>query len=235
MLSLGSGNCSSELIFATHNNFEEILCTDIAEKSLNLAKNISKEKKLNNIKFEVHDINRFMFPENSYDIVYFKASLHHFKNVEDLLGKHIKNVLKKDGLLIIDEFVGPNRFQFPKYQIKAINQAIQLIPKKYRKRYKLNLYRNKVYGSGLIRMIIADPSECIDSENILPSIHKHYNTIYESEYGGNILMTALKDISHHFIEMDDEKEKILDELFLFEDNYLKTHPSDFMFGVYQSQ
>ena len=233
MLSLGSGTCSSELKFAKYSNFGEILCTDIAEKPLNEAKKISKENNLNNIKFKVQDINNFSFPDNYYDIVYFKASLHHFKNVETLVGKHIKKTLKKDGLLIIDEFVGPTRFQFPKHQIKTINEAIKLIPKKYRKRYKLSIYKNKIYGSGLIRMILADPSECIDSENILPSIHKYYKTVYEAGYGGNIIKLALKDLAHHFIELNEEKEKILNDLFDFEDEYLKTHSSDFVFGIYK--
>ncbi len=233
MLSLGSGSCSSELKFAEYSNFEEILCTDISEKPLKLAKKIAEEKQLNNIKFEIQDANNFSLPENHYNIVYFKASLHHFKNVEFLVGEQIKKTLKKDGLLIIDEFVGPSRFQFPKYQIKAINKAIQLIPKPYRKRYKLNLYKNKIYGSGLIRMVIADPSECIESKKILPSIHKHYETVYEAGYGGNILKMALKDLAHHFLELNEEKETILNQLFDYEDNYLKNQTHDFTFGIYK--
>ena len=57
-------------------------------------------------------------------------------------------------------------------------------------------------------MKIADPSECIDSENILPSIHNNFETIYEANYGGNILAAALKDIAHHFREINSEKEII---------------------------
>lgn len=235
MLSMGSGHCSSELKFAEHSNFEEILCTDIAEKPLNQAKKISEEKNLGNITFEVHDANNFLLPEKYYDIVYFRASLHHFQNVNSLLGERIKKTLKSDGVLIINEFVGPNRFQFPKYQIRAINECLKLVPKKYRKRFKLNIYKNKVYGSGLIRMVLADPSECVDSANIIPSIHKHYKTIYEAGYGGNILKLTLKDLAHHFMELNEEKETILRNLFEFEDNYLTTHTSDFVFGIYKPE
>lgn len=233
MLSLGSGNCSSELKFASYDNFSEILCTDIAEKPLKAAERISIEKKINNIKFEIQDANNFDLSNNYYDVVYFKASLHHFKNVNKLVGDLIKKTLKKDGLLIIDEFVGPTRFQYPKSQIREINRAIQIIPKKYRKRYKLNITKNKIYGSGLIRMILADPSECVDSENIIPSIHEHYQTIYEAGYGGNIVKMALKDLAHHFVDLNIENEYILNELFNYEDEYLKNHKSDFVFGIYK--
>ena len=82
-------------------------------------------------------------------------------------------------------------------------------------------------------MILADPSECIDSENIIPSIHKHYETVYEAEYGGNILKMALKDIAHHFLEINEEKENVLNNLFDYEDEYIKKHPSNFVFGIYK--
>lgn len=235
MLSLGSGSCTSELKFAQFDIFEKILCTDISEIPIKHAQNIAKTKKLKNIEFRLQDANKFDFPENQYDIVYFRASLHHFKNIDKLIGELVNYTLKDHGLLIIDEYVGPNRLQFPHEQMKSINKSIKIIPKKYRKRYKLNFYKNKSYGSGLIRMILADPSECIESSKILPAIHKSYKTIYEAPYGGNILAITLKDIAHHFILKDNEKENILKKLFEHEDLYLKTHPSDFVFGIYQKK
>jgi ubiquinone/menaquinone biosynthesis C-methylase UbiE len=235
MLSLGSGVCSHELKFAELGNFEEILCLDLSEVLLNKAEEIVTKKKLNNIKFKIQNINDYAFPNNYFDIVFFHASLHHFKNLDELLGQKIKKTLKKDGKLIMNEYVGANRLQFPKYQIKAINNSLKILPKKYRKRYKLNLYKNKIYGSGLLRMIVADPSECVESNKIMPTIYKYYSTIFEVNYGGNILMTTLKDLAHHFIELNDEKENILKQLFEFEDNYLTKHLSDFVFGIYENK
>ncbi|WMI65923.1 class I SAM-dependent methyltransferase [Aestuariibaculum sp. YM273] len=235
MLSLGSGNCNSELKFAKHNQFSEILCTDISEIPLNLAKKIAHKKGLSNIKFQVQNANTFNFPKSYYDIIYFRASLHHFENLEYFISKSLKDSLKKNGYLIIDEYVGPNRLQFPKHQIKTINDALKSIPKKYRKRFNLKLYKNKVYGSGLLRMILADPSECIESEKILPTIRTHYKTVYEANYGGNILLSTLKDISHHFINLNDETSKILLNLFEKEDLYLENNQSDFVFGIYKKE
>ena len=48
-------------------------------------------------------------------------------------------------------------------------------------------------------------------------------------------MNVLKDISHHFVVINTEKEKILTSLFQFEDEYLKSNKSDFVFGVYQKK
>ncbi|MFD1614187.1 class I SAM-dependent methyltransferase [Gelatiniphilus marinus] len=234
MLSIGSGICSHELKFAKYKNFEDILCLDISDKLLKKAKDTATQQNLNNITFKALDIYDFEFPENYYDIVFFHASLHHFKNIDHLIGTLVNRTLKKNGKLIINEFVGANRLQFPEHQLKAINTALKMLPKKFKKRYKSSFYKKRVYGSGLLRMIIADPSECVESKNILPVIHKYYKTIYEAPYGGNILMTLLKDLSQHFINLDLEKKALLDRLFEFEDNYIKNHASDFVFGIYQT-
>lgn len=234
MLSLGSGICSHELKFASYNNFKEILCLDINEVLFDQARKIARDTGLESINFQIQDLYNYEFPENYFDIVLFHASLHHFKDIDNLVSTKIKKTLKSDGKLIINEFVGADRLQFPKHQITATNIALQSIPKSYRKRFKLNIYKNKFYGSGMIRMILADPSECVDSSQIMPSIHKHYKTIYEASYGGNLLPNVLKDIAHHFVTLNNEKEQILDRLFEYEDTYIKNHSSDFVFGIYQN-
>ena len=86
-----------------------------------------------------------------------------------------------------------------------------------------------------IRMIMADPSECIDSESILPAVHKYFEVVEEKSYGNNLLQNALKNISHHFADenVSEEKQRILDSVFVLEDEFLKKYPSDFVFGIYR--
>jgi ubiquinone/menaquinone biosynthesis C-methylase UbiE len=236
LLSLGSGICNQEIQLAKHKNiFKEVTCLDLADNLLKIAAKKANERNINNIKFINKNIDEFDFKESEFDIVFFKSSLHHFDNIDELLSGRIKQTLKPKGILIINEFVGATRHQFARKQIKAINKGIQIIPKKFRVRFKSNLHKNKYRGVGILRMIMADPSECIDSASIMPSIHKHFKTIVEKPFGGNLLMSVLRDISHHFYEINDEKEKILNELFLLEDDYLKENSSDFMFGIYENR
>ncbi|PKA83068.1 methyltransferase family protein [Ulvibacter sp. MAR_2010_11] len=233
LLSLGSGDCSHELELATYSQFDEILCIDLAENRLDEAREKAKKQGLTNIHFLCTDLEAYEFPANYFNVVLFNASLHHFENVEQLLANPIKTTLASGGLLVINEFVGPNRLQYPKNQLRAINEALQLIDPPFRKRYKTNSVKNHYYGSGVWRMIMADPSECVDSHAIMPAIHKHFKTLEEKPYGGSILMSVLKDISHHFVNPDKRGVEILETLFAFEDNYLKEHSSDFVFGVYE--
>ena len=232
LLSIGSGSCSHELNLATYSNFDKIVCIDIADNRLKEAQKIAQKKNLKHISFICANALEYSF-ESNFDIVFFHSSLHHFNHISNLIPHKIIPLLKSDGHLIINEYVGPTRIQHPKYQIQAINRGLKLIPTKFRERFKTGWIKKRYRGSGLIRMILADPSECIDSASILPSIHTHFNTIAEWPYGGNILMHVLKDISHHFLDMDSERKYILNSLFDFEDEYLQNQPSDFVFGIYQ--
>ena len=232
LLSIGSGSCSHELELASYPNFEKIVCVDIADNRLKEAEKIAHSKGLQNISFICANALEYQFKYN-FDIVFFHSSLHHFNHISNLIPHKIIPLLKSDGHLIINEYVGPTRIQHPKHQLQAINRGLKLIPTKFRERFKTGWIKKRYRGSGLIRMILADPSECIDSSSILPTIHTHFNTIAERPYGGNILMHVLKDISHHFLDMDSEKKDILNSLFDFEDEYLQNQPSDFVFGIYQ--
>lgn len=233
LISLGSGTCTHEIELAKYPNFAEITCLDIAENRLNEARKVAESKGLHQMKFVSGSIYDYDFKGEHYDIILFNASLHHFKNIPKLIEETLMKTLKPGGKLVINEYVGPDRLQFPSYQLQAINHSLKEIPEAFRTRFKLNLKKAHFFGSGWLRMYLADPSECVDSSSILPSIHKNFNIIVEKPYGGNLLMNVLKDISHHFVSDSRSANDILQKLFENEDAYLLHHPSDFIFGIYE--
>jgi hypothetical protein len=166
--------------------------------------------------------------------VLFNSSLHHFDNVEALLSEKVKFTLKPKGNLIINQFVGAKRHQLSKPQLLESIKSLKIIPKKYRKRFKTNLYKNSFRRAGLLRMIISDPSECIDSSNIIPAVHKHFKGIEEKPFGGNLIANVLRDISHHFVDLNEEKKRVLENIFKIEDEFLVTNSSDFVVGFYEN-
>lgn len=235
MLSIGSGICSHEIVFAQSPHFSKVVCVDIAGNLLRAAEAKAKALELTNMEFREADLYQMEWAEEAYDIVFFHASLHHFDAVERLLQDRVKPTLRKGGIVLINEYVGPNRIQYPKEQVKAVNEALQLIPKTYRQRFKTNVLKNRVSGPGLWRMILADPSECVDAESIIPALHRHFEVVEERPYGGNLLMPVLKDIAHHFIDPQPEAKEVLERLFDAEDAYLRKHSSDFVYGVYRKK
>ena len=168
VLALGSGVCSHEIRLAQLMPNWEIHCFDFSDELLKVAKQISDKENLTNIFYHAENILKYDFKKEEYDVVFFHASLHHFDHIEQFMDDVVVKSLKPGGYLVINEYVGKNRLQYSDLQISYINKAIKSIPKKYRQVFKTNIYKNSYQGSGLARMIIADPSECADSKAFCP-------------------------------------------------------------------
>jgi len=236
ILSLGSGNCESELYLCQKYPNIKIICVDISEKLLCSVRRNHPD--ITNIEYIHSDINKIRFDEiginsESIDLCFFKQSLHHFENIESLLGTKIFNVLKKDGYIVINEYIGPNRFQFPNDQIDKINEILAMLPDDYKVRLNSKILKGNITGPGILRMILSDPSEAIESEQIMPILNRYYQNIENKEYGNNILMLLFKDIAHNFIDPNDIISDLLDEIFAIEDSYLLDHKSDFVFSIFK--
>ncbi len=235
LLSLGCGVGSHELRFAQHQTvFSEVLGVDISDKLVGKANKIAQQEALTNLRYQVGDVNRLGLEPNSLDVVFFHASLHHFPNTDSLLGKVIFTALKPDGLLVMNDYVGPSRLMLTSAQVSEVNSILKnQLPEKYKVRLGSKRVKRSVTGPGVLRMILSDPSEAVDSSSIMPALRKYYNAVEEKSLGGNILSPLLKDIAHHFQSDDVEAMTLLRELFALEDKFLANNPSDFVFGVYK--
>lgn len=234
MLSVGCGTGSRERKFAKYENFSLIEGIDLAPSKIEEAQRVALQSDLNNVRYYPGDFRSFSFEPNSYDLILFNSSLHHFAGIEQLMRSRVLPLLKKEGYLIIFEYVGPNRLQWTKEQLDYANKLFREIPNKYRARLSSTTIKTKIYRPGLLRMYLIDPSEAVASEQILPAIHKYFKPIEERKVGWDILHLLLKDISHHFLSDNSETKSLLSYLFEQEDRYMsKTGRSDCVFGIYQ--
>jgi|TARA_B100001964_G_C14181742_1_gene576611 ubiquinone/menaquinone biosynthesis C-methylase UbiE len=234
LLSPGCGNAIKEMEYAKYSQFKLVECVDMSSERVKIAQENSREKSFDNMIFSVNDLATFEFKKNHYDIIVFDMILHHIKNVGNILEK-VKYSLKNDGLLLINEYVGPNRFQYTKEQLDESNQILKKIPKKFKKRWNSKIIKTKIYKPGILRMILADPSEAINSESIIPTLNNMFDLVEEKPYGGNLLHLILKDISHHFIDNHSETTELLNYLFEQEDKFIKKYKvSDFIFCIYKN-
>ena len=80
-LSLGSGVCSHELKLAESPVFSNVVCVDLSEKLLAKAKQEALKKGFKNMQFVADDLYHMDFEGASFDLVFFHASLHHFKGM----------------------------------------------------------------------------------------------------------------------------------------------------------
>ncbi len=236
-ISVGCGTGHRELKWARTGKFKLIDAFDLAKERIDFANKKAIEEGYSKIiKYQVGDINEIQIPKSYYDVVFIEQSLHHFSPLMDIL-KKIETYLKPDGLLVINEFVGPNRLQWPQKQIDAINGILSILPKEYKVLWKSDKIKLNIFKPSKLRMIITDPSEAIESSNIRRFLDEVFTPVEIKEYGGNILHMLLNGIAHNFLNYDSNSKKWLDLFFRMEDLLLadKELESDFILGIYKKQ
>ncbi|MFK7969194.1 MAG: class I SAM-dependent methyltransferase [Bacteroidia bacterium] len=234
MLSPGCGTATPERRFAATGAFARIDAFDISENLVSQANATSQEEGLGDI---VHafaaDVHNYELEANSYDIVLFHSSLHHFDNLEGIIAR-VKSALKPGGLLVINEYVGPDRLQFTAAQIQEINRLLAAMPESLRKRWPDGDVKKRAWPPGLWRMIASDPSEAVRSSEIPALLKNEFNMQEERWLGGDLLHLLLKDIGHHFQSEAAEVTHWQKVLFDAEDAFIKKRgAADFLFGVYK--
>jgi len=236
MLSIGCGVGNHEINFAQCESIGYVLGVDLAENLIHKANSKVSQLGLPNCEFRSLNVLETNFTSefaSKFDVVLFHSSLHHFDKIENFLNNIIKPLLSDDGMLILNEFVGPTRLQWTGEQIDECNRLLKTLPKSYRKTKLPFYHKSRVNRPGLVRMKMADPSEAIDSGSIYPTLHKSFETLIERPFGGNILHLLLKDIAHNFTDNSEETQNLLVELFAAEDKFIESRPSDFLVGVYR--
>ena len=232
ILSPGCGTGEEEIRLAKYEKVAFVEGFDLALERIERARESAAKSDAKNISFFLADVNQYVPESQKYDAIFFDSFLHHVENIEEVLLRLSKG-LKRNGLLVINEYVGPSRFQWKENQLIRANELLLHIPKTLRKREFDGKIKNKIRRPGIWRMILSDPSEAVNSENILPVIHKHFETLAEKPYGGNLLQLVLKDISHNFINPDETAREVLEMMFSAEDEFMSENESDFIFAVYR--
>ncbi len=234
-LALGCGRGSREVLWYGSCDFQRLEAIDISAPLIESARADAKKMGYDRLFFEPKDVKDMPMAPGTYDVVFGEHSIHHFKNI-DALFQSIANSLKPDGLFVVDEYVGPSRFQFSDQVLEIIGQTLLTLPPKFRRRHDGTL-KSKVYRPGRLRMILSDPSESVESDSILAALQKNFEAVECKEYGGTILPVLFKDIAMNFMEEDEETEKLLTQCFQAEDESLRKGDisSDFIAGVFRKR
>jgi 2-polyprenyl-3-methyl-5-hydroxy-6-metoxy-1,4-benzoquinol methylase len=130
-LSLGCGAGHLERRLGQLGAFEQCDAYDVSENSISTARTAAQTEGLHNISYYVADVNTLTLGSNAFDAIWISAAMHHFEALEHIC-EQMKQALQPGGLLILFEYVGPNRFQFPARQKEVANLCLQLLPEKYR-------------------------------------------------------------------------------------------------------
>ena len=137
-----------------------------------------------------------------HDLVYWNNALHHMFDVDQAV-QWSKRALQPNAYLYVNDFVGPNRMQWPDEALAIASRARELLPQRLLKRPTGKGYLpTSVQRCDPHKLAAEDPTECADSADILPAIRRHFPAACVKPTGGTIYHAALNDAIANFTEED---------------------------------
>jgi 2-polyprenyl-3-methyl-5-hydroxy-6-metoxy-1,4-benzoquinol methylase len=203
-LSLGCGDGDRERDWAKRGVFSQLTGLDLSPERIRKAEHDAQEAGLSDIlQFKVFDVNALSPQDQRYDVIIFEHSLHHFSNIRSVLSK-VHDLLEPDGLLVIDEFVGPRRFQWTAQQLTFADGILRCLPESYRRLRSGTSVKRRNLRAGEFLMWLNDPSEAVESDCIEAELLRQFKVLKGADYGGTISHLVFHDIAHHFAQEDPE-------------------------------
>ncbi len=156
--------------------------------------------------------------DEKVDFVHWNNSLHHMLDVDKAVAWSYQ-ILETDGVFYMDDYVGPNRFQWSDESIELGTRIKKILPDKYLKNpYKSDELLDKTVLRPDAKILAKnDPSEAADSFRILESVINYFPNADITLTGGSVYHGTLSDILHNIDESDIKDNTILDLLLIIDE------------------
>jgi 2-polyprenyl-3-methyl-5-hydroxy-6-metoxy-1,4-benzoquinol methylase len=163
VLSVGCGAAIKELAICRQLPDRTFVAIDIAEQTIARVREQLAAQGVRNLELQVGDFNDLQLEPASYRAVLGLGAIHHVEALETFW-RAVARGLCRDGCVIAQEYVGPNRMQWTATQIAEGNRVLRdLVPPYY------CVHHTHVVPVPIETMIAADPSEAVRSEDLLPT------------------------------------------------------------------
>lgn len=215
-LSLGCGGGGLERHALWAESVGHFDAYDVSPDAIESAKRAAKEAGVyERINYLVMDLNEVELPLNAYDAVFASMSIHHVEALERVF-EGVRNALRPRGRFIINEYIGPSRFQLSPVQCQLINDLIKIIPQRLRKTIRGGRITSEVKTSHEIHPLTwfdeNDPSEAVRSAEIIPFLKNYFKIIEFRPYGGALLQFVVENIVGNFDNNKEDDRAWLDML-----------------------
>lgn len=160
------------------------------------------------LQFAAADLNRIEIEPNRYDLIYALHSFHHFEALEHIM-EQVTHGLTERGYFVLEEYVGPARFQWTDLQLSLTSQLLGIMPRPLRW-YQNGIEKRAEGRSSPEEVIRVCPSEAIRSNEIVPLFLKYFDPIHHNKLGGTIQHLLYSGIIHNFPDGDSEIDHMID-------------------------
>lgn len=201
---------------------------DASSEAIDIARRkASKLGYADRVNYVVADLGRHRFEPHKYDVAFAAMALHHIKELEHVLTQ-IQQSLKPGALFILNEYVGPDQFQWTETQLELANELLLRIPEGYRRSLTSGQLKTRVIRQTREQMNWRDPTEAIRSSEIVLLVSQMFDLVERVYYGGTLVNLVLEEIAGNFRPVAEDL-ALLKMLFEAEKRLLREGviPSDF--------
>lgn len=200
-LSVGCGAAGQEILAAENGLFDHLDGIDLSPAALEEARRTARAKGVRNVSFREVDFDELELAAGSYDVILMNMSLHHVRDLDTLLPR-IAEALRPEGFFLINEYVGPSRFQFGELQLSIVRDLLEALPEELRRDVTTGGTKREYELRSVEFWNMVDPSEAIRSGEIVPALGRYFRVVERIDYGGTILHPLLENIVHNFDDGD---------------------------------
>ncbi|MES2911224.1 MAG: class I SAM-dependent methyltransferase [Pseudomonadota bacterium] len=177
----------------------EIVAFDLSARVLDVARqNSAGLQGITHVQASMDElpVGQAPFIPGSFDAVLGVSSVHHCSQLRHLYAA-VAQLLAPDGWFYLDEYVGPDRFQYSQRHLNQVRALADLLPDRLLANAG-GVIKKGFRAPTVAEVIEVDPSEAVCSSHILPLLPEHFRVIAERPYGGSLLHVLLADIAQNF-------------------------------------
>jgi SAM-dependent methyltransferase len=183
VLVLGCGEGWLERAIAEWPFVARIDAVDFAESAIARAREAARG--VDKIRYSVVDLNRDLLDEAAYDVIVAHQVLHHIENLEHACDQ-LEHALRPNGTLIVNEYVGPARFQYGDDVQGIMNRLLDCLGQPQSARPTVE------------EMLANDPTEAVRSDELVAMIERRFDIRERKSLGGTILQHLLYGIVQEY-------------------------------------
>jgi len=196
VLGCGSGRIEREL--HARGWADEIVAFDFSPKVLAVARELAAgNPSIRHVLASMDDlpVGEPPFEAGSFDAVIGVSSVHHCSRLDKLYDA-VARLLTPRGWLFLDEYVGPDRFQYSLAHMAQVSALADLLPDRLLSTVA-GVVKRGFRAPTVEEVMAVDPSEAVCSSQILPMLRSRFEVVAQRPYGGSILQLLLADVAQN--------------------------------------
>ncbi len=213
--SIGAGLGITERYLVKEGYIEHLTIYETSKSAIEqIAKLIKEDGIEEKVTLVNSDILKEDIPSDYYDAIVVFAAIHHFFEIEKMFIL-MNRILKRDGVLFFDEYVGPDHGLYDDRVYKYMDEINKCLASEYRRdELRNDTVRDSVPRATLEWMMEMDPSEGVHASQILPLTYKYFDVVKRLDYGGTISRPFWVGILNNF-DFDNYKDQTVANLICY--------------------